>query len=217
MARAKKRALVENANNANVAEREVIQDVYRLGVIPVVDFQLTQDINNQQANRTNISIQGAGDILYHGAEWSFNKATGTAPATARLTFFKDFQEQEQSFAVGPLSYQVGDVYSWGDPLVSSGSSGRGFVLFSDSGNAGFTSFDTRLIDGFGQPGWDVELYLNGVLVDFTTIGQDSRYQFTDVKVSYGENIFDVYLYGSQGQREKYPRIVKSFIIKKSHV
>ncbi|NRD89988.1 hypothetical protein C8024_11760 [Sphingopyxis sp. BSNA05] len=48
-------------------------------------------------------------------------------------------------------------------------------------------------------GWDAELYRNGQLLAFAENRVDGRYEFIDVPLLYGQNRFEVVLYGPQGQ------------------
>ena len=48
-------------------------------------------------------------------------------------------------------------------------------------------------------GWDAELYRNGQLLAFAENRADGRYEFIDVPLLYGQNRFEVVLYGPQGQ------------------
>ncbi len=62
--------------------------------------------------------------------------------------------------------------------------------------------------GDTQPGWDVELYRNGLFLGMQTVGENGRYEFFNQNLLYGENIFRLVFYGPQGQkREKEKRII----------
>lgn len=100
----------------------------------------------------------------------------------------------------------GDVQQPSLPLVGGGGLGRGFLVSSlplDRPD----SFDATTIDGDAQPGWEVELYQNGLLVDFQTVSQDGRYNFDTVELGYGANIFRLVFYGPNGEiREETRRV-----------
>ncbi len=55
----------------------------------------------------------------------------------------------------------------------------------------------RLFGTLGA-GWDVELYRNDRLIDFTPVGQDGRFEF-EVPVLYGENPVELVGYGPSGE------------------
>ena len=62
--------------------------------------------------------------------------------------------------------------------------------------------DYTEIQGDAPPGWEAELYINGVLYDFQTVGEDGQYFFTDVPMIYGKNIFRTVLYGPRGEKRE---------------
>ncbi|WP_200177358.1 hypothetical protein [Ectothiorhodospira shaposhnikovii] len=97
--------------------------------------------------------------------------------------------------------EVGDVNGFSSPLIgNTGSSGRG-VRFQAAPLHRALDFDRTRIQGDAQPGWDAELYSGSLLVDFQRIGEDGRFLFDDVALTYGMNPLHVKLYGPQGQME----------------
>ena len=49
-------------------------------------------------------------------------------------------------------------------------------------------------------GWDAELYRNGYFVAFQEVGENGRYNFENVELVRGYNLFQVILYGPEGQK-----------------
>lgn len=97
--------------------------------------------------------------------------------------------------------EFGDVSSLRLPLQGGGGGGRG-ITFSTAPLDRPQLFDITVVEGDALPGWDVELYRGGELIDFQTIGDDGRYRFDDVPLGFGRNVLRVVLYGPQGEVEE---------------
>lgn len=63
-------------------------------------------------------------------------------------------------------------------------------------------FDKQSFDGTLLPGWDVELFHNGVLIDRQTATATAKYQFDDIPLLYGSNDFTLIFHGPLGQVRK---------------
>lgn len=103
--------------------------------------------------------------------------------------------------LGPLKathFALGDVATASTALVSQSTVGRGALVTNrpvDRPDA----FDRTSFRGELPAGWDAELYRNGQLLAFAENRADGRYEFVDVPLLYGQNRFEVVLYGPQGQ------------------
>ncbi|MEH6661089.1 MAG: carboxypeptidase-like regulatory domain-containing protein [Parasphingorhabdus sp.] len=103
--------------------------------------------------------------------------------------------------LGPLQathFALGDVSTFSTPLVSQSVAGRG-ALVTNRPIERPDSFDRTSFRGELPSGWDAELYRNGQLLAFAENRSDGRYEFVDVPLLYGQNRFEVVLYGPQGQ------------------
>ena len=95
-------------------------------------------------------------------------------------------------------FAVGDVGGLTNRLLSS-SSGRGAEvtnrpLFNP------VAFDRTRFEGDLPTGWDAELYRNGELLAFSRSDGSQRYVFDNVPLLYGDNRFEIMVYGPQGQQ-----------------
>lgn len=61
------------------------------------------------------------------------------------------------------------------------------------------SFGTHTLQGPLQPGWDVELYFNEVLVGFQSAGPDGQYRFENLPLLFGPNEFRLVFHGPLGE------------------
>jgi hypothetical protein len=102
---------------------------------------------------------------------------------------------------GPLhatQFAIGDVQTFASALTGNSAVGRG-VMISNRPLARPTNFTTTTLRGELPPGWDAELYRNGQLLAYQSDRADGRYEFPDVALLFGDNLFEVVLYGPQGQ------------------
>jgi len=111
--------------------------------------------------------------------------------------------------LGPLHathVAAGDVQGIATALVAQPSVGRG-VLVTNRPVERPDTFDRTSFRGELPRGWDAELYRNGQLLAFANDRSDGRYEFLDVALQYGQNRFEVVLYGPQGQIRREVRSV----------
>lgn len=93
------------------------------------------------------------------------------------------------------------------PLVSGGGLLFGARVSSFAlSNSG--SFSEHKIEGDLRPGWEVELYQNGILLDRSTGDENSRYTFENISLLFGTNRLKLVFYGPQGQREEKTEILR---------
>lgn len=171
------------------------------------------------ANRYNTSILGSGDLAYMTGRYYLNhrvdEATDKTYTNARLTLLRN---DINSQMLGPLKashVSVGDITPTSISNISSGGNDVGLRV-SNRPYGSITNANTTNIIGQQQPGWEVELYQNGILVPTKQVdqngeesfvnsqitGDDGRYEFLDQPLTIGENIFTLKFYGPQGQREE---------------
>ncbi len=128
------------------------------------------------------------------------------PANIRL---RAYRTDPDGKLLGPLKatqWAAGDVSGVSTPLVSQSSVGRGaFVTNRPLQNP--QNFDRTDFRGELPTGWDAELYRNGQLLGFASDRADGRYEFLDVPLLYGQNRFEIILYGPQGQIKREERSV----------
>lgn len=141
-----------------------------------------------------------GEILKHGffTVSSFNDTEKLSTVTARA-----YKESRDADLLGPLkarSYQIGDVEQVDIPLTPGSTQELGFNI----SNNPLQSIDFRTTDitGNAVPLWDVELYRDGVFQGLIEVGENGRYEFSDIQLFAGNNNFEVLFYGPQGEIRK---------------
>jgi hypothetical protein len=171
---------------------------------PSLDIELSydaesNDIGGKQNNLRDYKsaiIQGTMDVLKHSLMSSYINQNGEQDL--RLTFSRASAGPDTSMHLGLDAYQFGDISSHSDTLLFGSASGSGLHLKRGK-NALLEQSNDLLIEGDAPPGWEVELYRNGTLIDFTSPSTNGQYQFINIATFMGENIFDVRIYGPQGQ------------------
>ncbi|MFZ2492443.1 MAG: hypothetical protein WA208_13255 [Thermoanaerobaculia bacterium] len=104
--------------------------------------------------------------------------------------------------LGPLRAReamLGEIVFPGADLVAFASSGTGFLI-SNFPMAQQRQFDRHTFIGDLPLGWEIELYRNDELVGYQQSRTDGRYEFRDVPLLFGLNVFRLVYYGPQGQR-----------------
>lgn len=120
------------------------------------------------------------------------------PSTLRV---QAYRTDPKGGLLGPLratTVAAGDVQGFSTPLVAVSSAGRGFMVTNRPVERS-DRFDRIDLRGELPRGWDAELYRNGQLIAFAQDRADGRYEFLDAALQYGQNRFEVVLYGPQGQ------------------
>lgn len=177
-----------------------LADTYQLLTPPTADVSLS--IGKQSSSDINgaFSLQSSSDILYHSANISLHKNINNSDITSRVSFTRHQSTPDTPLWGGLNQYSFGDVSSGGSALFSNSSSGLG-LRFSRRPKNVSNNFGTQVIEGNATPGWDVELHYNGFLVETKKVPDDGYYVFQDVKTEYGNNHFEVRLFGPFGEEE----------------
>ncbi len=149
-------------------------------------------ITNETAN---IALQG--EILKHNAYifTNINDRDGIRNIRGKL-----FKRSEDADLLGPLNaraYEIGDINEVRIPLVSEADENIGFY-FTNS-RLENTDFATTDIRGRLFPGWDVQLYRNGIQIDTQTVDNEGEYDFQEIQLFAGENDFELFFFGPQGE------------------
>jgi len=183
----------------------IVADQYHWATLPLVDLS-THVLTQNQGGRSNDSgtatLAIGMDLLKHSAFYTggvSRSSQGDANgSTSRLTIQRASATPDTPLFAGVHSYVLGDIYQSSPNLVSASNTGRGFSIDRyPAGRSGNLSKAT--IAGNAPPGWEVELYRNGALLEFAAVGVDGRYLFPDQEIPFGENVFVAKLYGPQGQ------------------
>ncbi|MCK4825511.1 hypothetical protein KA005_57720, partial [bacterium] len=108
--------------------------------------------------------------------------------------------------------EIGDVYAGG--ILSRGLRGG---MVTNKPQTQRTYFRTIRVEGHPGPDWEIELYLDHNLVDYTHTSQSGLYEFL-VDINYGASLITVKMYGPNGEirnEEQYIRVPYNIIPKNS--
>lgn len=177
-----------------------IPDTYQLITPPSADISLS--VGKQSDNDFNgaFSLQSSSDLLYHSAAISLHKNLNDSEMTSRINFTRHQSTPDTPLWGGLNQYSFGDISSGGSALFSSSSSGLG-LKFSRRPQNVSNNFGTQNIDGNATPGWEVELHYNGFLVESKIVPDNGYYVFENVTTDYGNNHFEIRLYGPFGEED----------------
>lgn len=174
-------------------------------------FVLQQGVQaRKSANSTDatgsFSIQSSGDALTFGTKFLLAGDAGTDNGAtirnAQMTFQKSDPERNLLGILHAGKIEMGDVSFADVPLAVGQKRGRGISISSQPDYNYANSFGLEKYDlnGDAPIGWDAELYRNGYFIAFQEVSADGRYNFTDVDLVRGFNLFQIVLYGPEGQK-----------------
>ena len=175
---------------------------YRLWRAPALDFIVSAGVAYKAAGGMKVdrraSVLAAGEIAQLSYEATLATDDTGRPQSLHVRAYRSDPDGE---LLGPLKathFAVGDVQGLSSRLVGA-SSGRG-VEITNRPLFNPVAFDRTRFEGELPPGWEAELYRNSELLAFSRADGSQRYKFEDVPLVYGDNRFEVILYGPQGQQ-----------------
>lgn len=100
--------------------------------------------------------------------------------------------------IGATEYRLGEVFVPGDALTIPGGAGPGFLVtnrpLDQQSEATSNTFRGEL-----PAGWEVELFRNDALIAYQVSRGDGLYEFRDVPLQSGLNMFRLVFYGPRGE------------------
>lgn len=175
---------------------------YKFWRTPSVDAVVSagglKDKQSGQKFDLRYELYASGEVGKASFDARLSSDNNGVPENVRLRAYRTDPKGE---LLGPLKathFALGDVSTFSTPLVSQSVAGRG-ALVTNRPIERPDSFDRTSFRGELPSGWDAELYRNGQLLAFAENRSDGRYEFIDVPLLYGQNRFEVVLYGPQGQ------------------
>lgn len=165
---------------------------------PSVDVQVQAQWTKASGFNAQYEALAAGEALGMSFTARLAGSDGLVPDSLRLRAFRNDPAGE---LLGPLQatqFALGDVETQRGALTGQSAYGRGAFISNQPLGRG-ARFGLTTLRGTLPAGWDAELYRNGELRAFQADRGDGRYQFDDVELLFGDNDFEVVLYGPQGQ------------------
>ncbi len=177
-----------------------------LFTFPFLDFGASfqhNDTNNKKDNNASYTLSGNGILFGLDASFNYFQTTISDNKYAR---FKVSRFMPLGQFGGIKYFEAGDISSYNMSLISSSSMGRGVNIstFNEKGN----SVDRDLnLNGMLTEGWEVELYQNNILKDFSTGNGEGQYEFNDAPLQLGTNKIKLVFYGDHGEIREEERII----------
>jgi hypothetical protein len=177
---------------------------YKSVTWPVIDINTDSSISKSKSKDPDYSqtysMISSGDLAYVNNHW-FLSGNEDELTNLRIKFSKnDISDHIEGLDL--TKFEFGDITSIKDDLAVNSAVGRG-IYISNAPLSRTEAFDRKDFEGDILPDWEVELYRNDELIDFLIAGETGRYNFSNVAILYGKNIFKLVFYGPQGEiREK---------------
>jgi hypothetical protein len=177
---------------------------------PSIDAVVSMGVTRDRATRARTDFRyelfASGEIgpVAYDARLASNRKG--VPESLRLRAYRADPDGGLLGPLGATQVAVGDVAGFSTQLVAQSSIGRGAMITNRPLNRP-ESFDRTDFRGELPIGWDAELYRNGQLLGFAMNRADGRYEFLDVPLLYGQNRFEIVIYGPQGQVRREERVV----------
>jgi|GEM_PF-1595342 len=172
--------------------------------LPAVDVNMSAQYNGATSSHNEaIGINGKNDLAHGEVDYNFNVKYDTAGDKGIDDIRFVYTKQAYDDGDLPLDlelFQAGDVSVKPARLVDGSIRGRGTV-FTNAEKKKSIDFDSLVVEGVTQPGWEVELYRNNQLLGFQIASDKGEYRFEDVQLNYNKTVIKVVLYGPQGQIE----------------
>ena len=202
LARMVRRARLEANGDARGDEPfERIVAPYRPLSIPTADIELRAVSDSTFGTRAESDIFVAGDLGYLAAEGYFSGDTINGPTASLL---KVGRMDPDAQLLGPMeatSFALGDINSGSMPLGLRSVAGRGATITNAPSQIG-SVFDRVDLRGILPDGYEVELYRNDILIGSTREAVNGQYEFLQIPVDFGLNVFRFVFFGPQGQRSE---------------
>jgi hypothetical protein len=186
----------------DIAKLPQAETPYRDWRAPSVDVLLRAQWQRTRAAGGSLTGQyevlASGEVLGASTEVRLASNSNGIPDSLRL---RAYRYDPAGTLLGPLratQVAAGDVEVLPGALTGQSAVGRG-AFVSNRPIDRPTRFSATTLRGALPSGWDAELYINGELRAYQADRGDGRYEFTDIDLQFGDNDFDVVLYGPQGQ------------------
>lgn|GEM_PF-363832 len=169
--------------------------------VPAADVELRAVSDSIFGPRLEGDLRLAGDLGFLTAEAYLSGETENGLTASLLELGRVDPDGD---LLGPLSataFSVGDIATESMPLGLRSVSGRGFAV-TNAATQTTSVFDRVDLRGILPDGYEVELYRNDILIGSTRETVNGQFEFLQVPVDFGLNVFRLVFFGPQGQRSE---------------
>ncbi|WP_298283086.1 carboxypeptidase-like regulatory domain-containing protein [Novosphingobium sp.] len=174
---------------------------YRVLDVPMGELEVRGVSDVARGTRTEADLRLAGDFAWMTGQLYVSASSRDGATAARATLGR---RDPDGGLLGPLKasvFEVGDVTTDALAIGLRGIAGRGLTV-SNLPIERASVFDRIDLRGELLAGWEAELYRNNTLIGSTSVAINGRYEFLQIPVEFGLNVFRIALYGPQGQRRE---------------
>lgn len=174
----------------------------------MTDIQISAFQGSDGNKIFNTSALGAGDLAYMTGRYylghRYNERTESSQVNGRLYLERNTIQSDLTHSLQPTHFSLGD--SRNASIANLPGTNKFGVRVSNRPYGRITNSSTTNITGLQQPGWDAELYLNGLFIDKQTVDKDGQYNFLNQPLQIGENRFTLRFYGLEGQKRELEKV-----------
>ena len=175
---------------------------YRFGDGPFLDQTVRYSVKPRSSGGSlqvvEYSTYLTGDLLRMEAS-AFVSGNDSEIADSRFTLARKDPDGGLLGFLGAREVSLGSVFHPGLDLLASPTSGPGLLLSNHPLHLQ-SQYDRQSFRGDLPPGWEVELYRGEELLAYAQSRADGLFEFLDVPLLFGLNLFRIEFYGAQGQR-----------------
>lgn len=169
--------------------------------VPAADIEIRAVSDDVLGERLEGDLRLAGDLGYLTAEAYLSGETQNGLTAALLELGRVDPDGDLLGPLDATSFSIGDISTETMPLGLRSVTGRGFTV-TNAASQLTSVFDRVDLRGILPDGYEVELYRNDVLIGSTRDAVNGQYEFLQVPVDFGLNVFRLVFYGPQGQRNE---------------
>lgn len=197
-ARLQSDSMLSGQGEFNLVSLASAKTPYQVWRRPSVDLQLQSSWSSGQGFTSSYEALAGGELLGLSFSGRLAGRDSLKPDSLRLKLYRNDPEGQLLGPLGATQVALGDVEAPPGNLTGQGAYGRGMFV-SNRPLRMPSRFGLTTLRGTLPSGWDAELYRNGILRAYQSDRGDGRYEFPDIELQFGENDFEVVLYGPQGQ------------------
>ncbi len=185
----------------DLAQLPQVDTPYKVWRTPSVDVLVNAALrrrNGGYSRNLQYEAYASGELLGVSFDARLASDADAVPESLRLRAYRIDPAGEMLGPLKATQLAAGDVENFAGALTGQSAVGRGMFI-SNRPIQRPSRFSVTTLRGELPVGWDAELYRNGQLMAFQTSRGDGRYEFPDIDLHFGDNNFEVVIYGPQGQ------------------
>jgi len=192
----------DKSDSLDISGLKRIDNSYKFFSLPALDFSSTTSFGGAESGvNQSLNITGRNDLLKAQANYNFNfsnEGDDNFDLDSARFLLERKSYEEGDLPLGLQLAQLGDVRPKPSRLIDGSLRGRGALISTESQKQ-VIDFDQITVEGFAEPGWEVELYRNNELLDFQIVDGQGEYRFENVSLNYNNTIIKTIFYGPEGQ------------------